>query len=370
MFQYDSLTGAEKATDCIDRSKRDVVKSAAWLMLTASVALPASRRALAQAAAGSGEATPAWGDSSTLVSAIGAGTLAVASVAETAEAYCDGFEYVEHWRGRIPKNMAEFWGVPAMAGRTAAVVGPPDFQRGMIRIVELGKDFKEVSYHDTLGWVALEIHVRSPEAVVTRLKGLPFVHTGGPGQANDRNGNPIYRAAQFTGPSGEPLYMTQHMQLDKLISPGRNVVGPLFIQTLAASPYQETRDFYAQTLGMTMRMEIDTPRANLVEKLGLPKSKLYKMAAVRAPEYCSIQIDEYPQSTPQRSAAPGCFAAGVSMCTLTTHDLDAVKMAFRKADVKFAEVESNSCPPFNGSRAIFCLGRAGERVEVVEVRRA
>jgi hypothetical protein len=370
MFQYDPPTDAENAPDCIDRNRRDLVKSAAWLTLTAAAALPASRRALAQGAAGSGAATPAWGDPSTLVSAIGAGTLAVASVAETVEAYCKGFAYVEHWRGRIPQNMADFWGVPAMAGRAAAVVGPPDFQRGMIRIVELGKDFSKVSYHDTLGWVALEIQVRSPEAVVTQLKGLPFVHTGGPGQANEPNGNPIYRAAQFTGPSGEPLYMTQHMQLDKLISPGRNVVGPLFIQTLAASPYQETRDFYAQTLGMKMRMEIDTPRSNLVEKLGLPKGKLYKMAAVRAPEYCSIQIDEYPPSTPQRPATPGCFAAGVSMCTLTTHDLDAVKAAFTKAAVKFAEIDSNSCPPFNGSRAIFCLGRAGERVEVVEVRKA
>jgi hypothetical protein len=367
-MSHDPLSDVESSSNDIDRSRRQWLQSAASSLLAVSLGGLVSRAGLA-AAAESAKPAP-WGDPATLVSAIGAGTLAVASVAETVEAYRKGFGYVEHWRGRIPKQMAEFWGVPAMAGRSASVVGPPDFQRGMIRIVELGKDFKPVSYHDTLGWIALEIHVRSPEAVVEQLKGLPFTHTGGPGTANERNGNPIYRAAQFKGPSGEPLYMTQHMQLDQLISTGRNNVGPLFIQTLSAVPYQATREFYLQTLRMKMRLEIDTPRTNLIESLGLPKGTLYKMAAVRAPDHCSIQIDEYPRTTPQRPATPGCFAAGVNMCTLTTRNLDAVRSAFKGADVKFAEMESNSCPPFNGSRAIFCLGRAGERLEVVEVKNA
>ncbi|MEP7313174.1 MAG: VOC family protein [Pseudomonadota bacterium] len=359
------LSEPARAADGIDRERRDLVNAVA-LLLTASLAAPAMRSALAAAPDGPSKTTPPWGDPATLVSAIGAGTLAVASVAETAEAYCKGFGYSEHWRGRIPKEMAEFWGVPAMAGRNAAVVGPPDFKRGMVRIVELGSDFRQVAYHDTLGWVALEIHVRSPKEVVTQLKGLPFVHTGGPGQANAPDGAPLYSAAQFTGPSGEPLYMTQHTQLDQLTSVGRNNVGPLFIQTLAAHPYQETRNFYLQTLGMKMRMEIDTPRTKLLETLGLPKGGSYKMAAVRAPEYCSIQIDEYPKSTPQRPATAGCFAAGVGMCTLLTRNLDAVKAALTKADMKFVEIKANSCPPFNGSRAIFCLGQSGERIEVVQ----
>jgi hypothetical protein len=340
------------------------VKSAACLLLATSVGTLSSRRAIAAATA----APAPWGDASTLVSTIGAGTLAASSVAETVEAYRKGFGYVEHYRGRIPKETAEFWGVPAMAGRAVAVVGPPGYQRGMIRIVELGKDFKEVSYHDTLGWIALEIHVRSPDEVVGQLKGLPFVHTGGPGTANDREGKPLYRAAQFKGPSGEPLYMTQHMQLDELMSIGRNNVGPLFIQTVSTTSYQETLSFYLKDLRMKMRIEIETPRTKLVESLGLPSGARYKMAAVRAPEYCALQIDEYPKATPQRPATPGCFAPGVSMCTLTTRDLDAVKSTLRNANMQFAEVESNSCPPFHHARAVFFLGRGGERVEVVEVK--
>jgi hypothetical protein len=370
MFHDDRPTAAERAPEIIDRRKRELVKSAAGLMLAAGVGLPASRLAFAQAAPAAPQAAPpTWGDAATLVSAIGAGTLAVASVAESAEAYRKGFGYTEHWRGPIPKATAEFWGVPAMAGRNAAVLGAPGVERGMLRIVELGKDFQKVSYHDTLGWLALEIQAVTPETVIERLKGLPFVHTGGPSLANDPTGRPLYRAAQFTGPSGEPLNMTQHMQLNTLSPLGRNSVGPLFIQTLATAQYPATRDFYLQTLGFKMRLEMDSRRTSIVEKLGLPKEQRFKLSAVRMPEFCSIELDEFPQGTPERPASPGCFAAGVAMCTLTTRNLDAVKAALKKASVKFAET-ANACPPFNGARTIFCTGRGGERLEVVEVGKA
>ncbi len=365
------LSDARNTSDSIDQNKRELARNSAWMLLTASLGIPASASIFAASdEASAAPAVATWGDAGTLVSAIGVGTVAVASVTESVEAYTKGFGYVEHWRGQIPAEMAEFWGVPAMSGRNAAVVGPPDFQRGMIRMVELGNDFETISYHETLGWVALEIHVRNPDTLVDELKGLPFVHYGGPASFIGRDGKPVYRAAQFTGPSGEPLYMTQHMQLDELISAGRNNVGPLFIQTLNSGAYQPTRDFYLETLKMKMRMEIDVPRSKLVESLGQPEDKLYKMAAVRAPEYCSIQIDEYPETTPHRPAAPGCFSSGPSMCTLTTHNISAVKAALIKADVSYTEIVSNSIPPFKGSKAIFCLGHAGERVEFVEVKKA
>lgn len=363
-MSLDRLTDVESASQPTGQSRRELLKSAVCLLLATPVATLASRRAFAA----NTDAIGPWGDPATLVTAIGAGTLAAASVAETVEAYRKGFGYVEHYRGRIPREMAEFWGVPAMAGRAVAVMGPPGYQRGMIRIVELGKDFKEVAYHETLGWFALEILVRSPDDLVDELKGLPFVHTGGPNTANDQEGKPLYRAAQFTGPSGEPLYMTRHMQLDPLMANDRNNVGPLFIQTLSTTSYQEALRFYLENLRMKMRIEWAAPRANLAKALGLPSDARYKSAAVRAPDYCALQIDEYPNAVPQRPAAPGCFAPGASMCTLTTRNLDAVKTMLTSARMPFAEIEANSCPPFPHARAVSFLGRAGERVEIVEVK--
>ncbi|MFO7305439.1 MAG: hypothetical protein C0P74_007975 [Gammaproteobacteria bacterium] len=346
-------------------TRRDLLKATACVLLTAPVATWSSRRALA---ADLDAVIGPWGDPATLVTAIGAGTLAAASVAETVEAYRKGFGYVEHYRGHVPREMAEFWGVPAMAGRAVSVMGPPGYQRGLIRIVELGKDFQEVSYPDTLGWIALEILVRSPDDLVNELKGLPFVHTGGPNTANDQEGKPLYRAAQFKGPSGEPLFMTRHMQLEPLMAGSRNNVGPLFIQTFSTTSYQDALNFYLKELKLKMRIEWQSPRTDLVKALGLKGDARYKSAAVRTPDYCALQIDEYPKEAPQRPAVPGCFAPGVSMCTLTTRNLDAVKAALQTAGIAFKEIEANTCPPFPHARAVSFVGKGGERVEIVETR--
>jgi len=351
-----------------DRNKRIFLKSTAWALLAGLLSKPGGLRALSGEPKESGDAQPPpWGDPATLVSAIGAGTVAVRSVAETVDAHVRGLEYVEHWRGRITAEIAAFWGVPAMAGRVAAVTGPPGFDRGLFRMVELGDDFKETAYHETLGWVALEVNVRSPDELLTRLEGLPFKHYGGPGDFKGRDGAVIFRAVQYTGPSGEPYYFTRHMALDHLLAAEQNNVGPLFIQTLVAHPYTETRDFYQSILRMKSRMEIDVPRKNVAEAFGLSSEQRYKMAAVRAPDYCSIQIDEYPDVTPQRPAAPGCFPPGAAMCTFTTRDLGAVAGALQEAGLQYSSIEATSVPPFAGSRAVCCRGYSGEYVEFVEV---
>lgn len=349
------------APEVIDRSRRETIKAVASVLLATALGLRVPK---AVAAGEAGQQT--WGDPATLVSGIAAGTLSVPSVAETVAAYTKGFGYVESWRGKIPAEVAEFWGTPAMAGRAAAVVGPPAHRHGLIRVVELGDDFEKVDPYESLGWVALEIRVRSPDEVLGQLEGLPFVNTGGPGDSSTAGGAPAYRAAQFKGPSGEPLYMTQHTQLDGLLELRGNNVGPLFIQTLAARPYRETRDFYQETLALKSRMEIDVPRRNLVEKFGLPESRRYKMAAVRAPEYCSIQIDEYPEAVPARPTAEGCLPPHASMCTFATRDLGRVAGALREAGVSFNEIGSHALLPSTGGRALVARGHSGEIVEFVE----
>lgn len=355
-----------ESSDEIDAGRRALGKSAAWLLLAG--ALPFSGVRPLAAWHEVEPSVPPWGDAATLVSSIGAGTLAAADVAETVAAYTKGFEYVETWRGRVSDEVANFWGAPAMAGREMAVVGPPGYTTGLIRIVELGEDFQEAPYHETLGWIALEIRVQSPDDLVKRLEGsgLPFVHTGGPGTFSMSDGTPVYRAAQFKGPSGEPLYMTQHMQLDKLVDVGRTNVGGLFIQTLGARPYLPTRDFYQSMLKMKSRMEIDTPRTNLVEAFGLPGDRKYKMAAVRMTDYCSIQIDEYPDPVPARAAVDGCLVPGVCMSTLIAKDLDIVARVLRDAGMAFEMMDDYPIPPASGGRALVCRGYSGEVVEFVE----
>jgi len=362
MTKHARLTTVPSA-DRIDLTRRRLTRSLGSLAVAAACGVAPAGSAIA---ASRDAIIREWGDPNSLVSGIAAGTLSVPSVAETVGAYTSGFGYVELWNGRIPREVAEFWGAPAMAGRKAAVVGPPAHRHGLIRIVELGNDFELLDPYQTLGWIALEIRVRTPDTMVEQLRGLPFKHTGGPGDSSTAGGAPAYRAAQFKGPSGEPLYFTQHTQLDGLVPPGPNNVGPLFIQTLAAHPYAKTRDFYQVMLGLKSRMEIDVPRRALEATFDLPPDSRYKMAAVRAPEFCSIQVDEYPDAVPARPAADGCLPPGTAMCTFATRDVGAVAAALKGAGLPFQEIPTHALLPSGGGRALACRGYSGEIVEFVD----
>src|SRR5690606_41093517 len=80
-------------------TRRDLLKATACVLLTAPVATWSSRRALA---ADLDAVIGPWGDPATLVTAIGAGTLAAASVAETVESYLKVFGYVAYYRRHVP----------------------------------------------------------------------------------------------------------------------------------------------------------------------------------------------------------------------------------------------------------------------------
>ena len=359
-----------KSPAVIDLKKRTLTKSAALLIASASLGRLGRALAVSESPQVYLKEMPdrPWADPSSLVSAIAAGTIAVPNVAAMVDAYRHGFGYVEHWRGRVPAATAEFWGVPAMADREAAVVGPSELNNGLIRFVELGDQFRQIPPHTTLGWATLEIRVRAVDDMVGQLAGLPFTRTGGPRDLKWGSAPATLRAAQFRGPSGEPLIFTQDLQIDRSSLIGSKNVGGIFLQTLIAGPYIKTRDFYLKTLAMQLSLEVGVPRVNAADALGVDNSGLYKMAAVRAPQYCSIQIDEFPDMTPKRPSVPGYFPSGLCMCTFSVQDLDLVAVTLRQAGVSFAQMDSNSIPPFVGGRTIACRGHSGEFVEFIEYR--
>ena len=359
-----------KTAGAVDLKKRTLTKSAALLFASAPLGRLGTVLALSESSQGRLEEMPdrPWADPASLVSSIAAGTVAVRNVADMVSAYRQGFGYVEHWHGRVPAEMAEFWGVPAMADRVAAVVGPSELNNGLIRFVELGDQFRQIPPHTTLGWAALEIRVRAVDDMVGQLAGLPFTRTGGPSDLKWGSNPAIARTAQFEGPSGERLIFAQDLLVDRSKQIGSMNVGGIYIQMLAAAPYTQTRDFYLKTLAMQLSLEVDVPRSEVTDTFGMDNSGLYKMSVVRAPQYCSIIINEYPDVMTPRPSVPGYFPSGLCMCTFSVRDLDLVDSTLRQADVSFARMDSNSIPPFVGDRALACRGHTGEFVEFIEYR--
>ena len=346
--------------------RKDFVESAAWLLGAAS---------LGQFTTACSNQTrlikdPGWGDPSSLVTAIAASTVAVPSVWDLVPDYLKWFGYVEHWRGTIPAAVANFWDAPALAGQRAAVIGPAHSNRGLFRFIEIGAAFQRIPLHTTLGWVALEIRARDVDALVRDVQGGPFTHVGGPRDLKFGDLPATLRAAQFRGTMGEPLIFTEDLKYDRSELLGDGNAGPLFIQTLAARPYTATRDFYLEMLKMKLSLEVDYRMRNVSWALGLSEDKTRKMSAVRSTDYCSIEVDEYPDEATERPTASGSLPPGVCMCTLATQGIDAVASALRRADIPFKTLDANPIPPYEGGRAIICRGRSGERVEFVETSEA
>ncbi len=357
-----------KGSGTVNQKRRTLTKATAFLIATAA----AGRVAGAAPSTSQDQVTlqdmpdRPWADPASLVSTIAASTVAVPDVAEMVKTYQRGLGYVEHWRGRISRETAWFWGAPAMAGRAAAVVGPSELSQGLVRFVELGGDYHSFPAHSTLGWAAVEIRVRNVDSMVGQLEGSGIVHTGGPADLKFGSGPATLRAAQFHGPSGEPLYFTEDLQFDRAKLIGDKNVGGVFLQTLVAVPYEETRDFYLKTLAMQLRVEARFPRPQLARSMVTDAASMYRMASVRAPQYCSIQIDEYPQVMPARPVEPGCLPPGVCMCTFFVPALEVVATALEQAGVPYSRSESAAVPPGLGGRALACRGFSGEFVEFVE----
>ena len=310
---------------------------------------------------------PSWGDPSTMVSEIAAGTVAVPDVAAQVDAFREWFKFAEYWRGTVPQSLAEFWGAPAVAGRQAAVVGPRGVNAGLFRFVELGSEFKQVPLYSTLGWVALEIRARDVDALVGELEGSPFTHVGGPADLKFGDMPVTLRAAQFRGLAGEPLIFTEDLKYDRSEVLGEGNVGPLFIQTLAVRSYPTARDFYLQGLKMKLSLEVQYPMRNVMRALGLTDGRRLTMSAVRTTDYCSIELDEYPDEATERPTAEGSLPPAVCMCTLATRDLDQVAAALEEEGLAFSRLDANPIAPHQGSRLLFARGHSGERLEFVEV---
>jgi hypothetical protein len=357
-----------KRRSVIDRKRREFLSTSVHLCAPAALAPLAGLFALSTPtrALGLEPWVGPWADPASLVAGIACGTVGVRNLAESLPAYLNGLGYVAHWKGVVSARLAELWGVPGMAGKAAAVVGPPQPHSGLIRLMELGSDFLAPGEQPTLGWRALEIRVLDVDAMPAQVAGTAIEHTGGPADLKFGPEPAAFRAAQFLGPSGEPLIFTEDLVFDRTPIIGGDNVGGIFLQTLVASPYVPTRDLYLKSLAMQLSLEVRMPRTGVEEALGISDKAMYRMSSIRAPWYSTLQVDEYPATVGPRPRSPGCFPTGVCMSSLAVPDLDRVEDVLQQAGVPCNRLNSNAIPPLFEGRSLACAGFSGEHVEFIE----
>jgi hypothetical protein len=243
-----------------------------------------------------------------MISALAGVTIVTPDVGATADIY-------QRWLGYRPrfsligKDMAENWGLPALAGAPMATLLPESGEKRFIRLItgHPAPDFRPLCSY---GWAAAELIVEDVDRLAEKLQGGPFRIIGPPA---DLDFTDQIRAMQVLGPAGEVLYLTQikgRIEGFDLPRPG-SFVGQLFIMVLAAPEITEAAGFYGQA-GPALAAKISC----LSNALDLPADHLHRLTTVALGQQSLIEVDELPADLFSRPLSSVGLPSGIAMVSL------------------------------------------------------
>ncbi len=216
-------------------------------------------------------------------------------------------------RGIVSGTLAGAYGAPALSGARWALLGG---RLGGIRLIETEAGADDDAPLASLGWAAAELSVADADAACGRAVRAGFGLLGAP---RPLGSNPAIRAGQVAPPGGGALYLTDIRAYDGPLDLWRagRAVDRAFIAVLATGEMEPDRDWLEA--GGVGKKVTDRPVAVpvLQHSLGLAADATIRISSLQLAGGCLIEIDAYPDGTPDR-AARGGWPAGVAMVTLAT----------------------------------------------------
>lgn len=236
------------------------------------------------------------------------------------------YAVVEH--GEVPADLAASWGAPASAGRRYAVCQPASGAEVFLRFVE-GDAVPDYLPIRSYGWAAIEICVQDVLKVNERMlqPGSPYPVIGPPTRIT---GLDTIFPMQVRGPEQETLYFTEITTdaPDSGLPKAGSLIDKVFILVLACPDMRATVDWFARTLKLEMTDPIAIRYSMIAHAFDLPITDLHEIVTAKWQGNVFLEFDQYPAGTVVRPAHPGALPPGVSICTLTYPDLDALDVAW------------------------------------------
>ena len=255
-----------------------------------------------------------------------AGTVCVADVERSREAYERLIEYRTAETGRIANALAGAWAAAAAAGARYALLQPASGADTWLRLVESPSlvGFEPLV---SMGWTALEFCVRDVQALAARLANSPFDVIGPPRRLD---GMDSLCAMQACGPDGEICYFTQidgdppGLSLPR----ARCFVDRLFIHVIGASDLGATQRWIEGHLDCTVAMaRVEMVYTMLARAFGKPLDTRFTISTLRRGDELFLQVDQMPPEAVRRPQRAGLLPPGIAMTTLSVPSLDAVAHA-------------------------------------------
>ncbi len=277
-----------------------------------------------------------------------AATLVTADIDKAERTYRAGLGLTVIESGRIPDEIATAWGAPDLTGARWIGLASSDEGLGGLRLVDVPDPPPDALPLASLGWGATEISVIDVDGRAAKMSKAGFRVISPP---RPLGSNPQIRAAQFAGPDGEVIYVTDVRAYEGPFEVRRaeRPVEGCFIAVLATADLEAARHFYEAGYGTRRVTDRPVVVPALTKQLGLAEGEMVRISSQQLAGNCLLEIDAYPVGTPARPRASG-LPAGVAMMTFAGP---------AKGPAGPAEW------PYRGRALEVVRGAAGELVEVV-----
>ncbi len=242
-----------------------------------------------------------------------AATIATADIDKAERIYRAGLGLMVIASGRLPASVAGAWGAPELTGARWIGLGSSDEGLGGLRLVEVPGLPADALPLASLGWAATEISVIDVDGRAATMSKAGFSVISPP---RPLGSNAQIRAAQFAGPDGEAIYVTDVRAYEGPFEVRRAVhpVEGCFIAVLATADLEAARHFYEAGYGTRRVTDRPVMVPALTKQLGLADGEMVRISSQQLDGGCLLEIDAYPPQTPPRPRAGG-LPAGVAVMT-------------------------------------------------------
>jgi catechol 2,3-dioxygenase-like lactoylglutathione lyase family enzyme len=239
------------------------------------------------------------------------GTVCVPDIKVALALYRDVFEQNVIHDGLVSEHEASSWGAPKLAGARSVVLQPPSGARVYIRLIEQADP---VGYRPGThyGWAALELTVKSADAMYARLQqaGTPIIAPPKPLSFTDK----LY-PMQARGPGGEAIYLNEvRGDLPSSDLPMAQCwVDKLFIAVMGCRDMASSLEFYHALMSTTTGGQWEMPYSVINAAFQLPTTTAHKLATVADGRTVLFEVDQYPSIATPRPVTAGYLPQGVAM---------------------------------------------------------
>ena len=225
------------------------------------------------------------------------------NLAVSQEAYEQYLGYRASDQGLVDDRVALAIGRPELAGQSYVTLVPSAGPQVAIRLVSGAEPGYQAMRR--MGWSAIELLVRDPQALRQQLSGSGFTHLRGPDYLTEQKN---ILAMQVIGPDRELLYLTQLVDpTQSVLKPQSNPapVGHTFIMVMGSPNLSATLQFFTDHFGNPVMGPLPYKIGVLSDAYGLPVETKHSLALLSMTDGYGLEIDQYPAGASAVPAPPG-----------------------------------------------------------------